>query len=181
MNNMSFVRPQLSILEAYYHNLTAGVYTPDFPEKPPKGFDYTGVDPLTENMNTKLGTKLLRVTHGTNLEIVLQDTNFLSPENHPIHVHGYNFFIVGRGFGNFHVDSDEAKYNLIDPPERNTVAVPMGGWAAIRLKANNPGVWFIHCHLQSHISWGLAMAIIVENGPLPSQSLLPPPDGLPSC
>ncbi|XVF53802.1 hypothetical protein PTKIN_Ptkin05aG0128100 [Pterospermum kingtungense] len=181
MNNLSFVRPQLSILEAYYHNVTAGVYTSDFPEKPPKSFDYTGVDPLTENMNTELGTKLLRIPYGTNLEIVLQDTNFLSPENHPIHVHGYNFFIVGSGLGNFNVAKDEAKYNLIDPPERNTVAVPKGGWAAIRLKANNPGVWFIHCHLESHTSWGLAMAFIVENGPLPSQTLLPPPQGLPSC
>ncbi|KAK6261439.1 hypothetical protein QUC31_007255 [Theobroma cacao] len=181
MNNFSFVRPQLSMLEAYYHNKTAGVFTSDFPENPPKVFDYAGVDRLTENMNTEFGTKLFRVPHGTNLEIVLQGTNFLHPENHPIHVHGHNFFIVGSGFGNFNVSKDPDKYNLIDPPERNTVGVPMGGWAAIRLKADNPGVWFIHCHLEEHTSWGLAMAFVVENGPLPSQSLLPPPEDLPQC
>ncbi|KAK6249776.1 hypothetical protein SCA6_003781 [Theobroma cacao] len=181
MNNFSFVRPQLSMLEAYYHNKTAGVFTSDFPENPPKVFDYAGVDRLTENMNTEFGTKLFRVPHGTYLEIVLQGTNFLHPENHPIHVHGHNFFIVGSGFGNFNVSKDPDKYNLIDPPERNTVGVPMGGWAAIRLKADNPGVWFIHCHLEEHTSWGLAMAFVVENGPLPSQSLLPPPEDLPQC
>ncbi|KAK9277924.1 hypothetical protein L1049_027481 [Liquidambar formosana] len=86
-----------------------------------------------------------------------------------------------RGFGNFDASKDPAKYNLIDPPERNTVAVPSGGWAALRIKADNPGVWFVHCHLEAHTSWGLAMGFIVKNGPDPSQHLLPPPKDLPSC
>lgn len=73
------------------------------------------------------------------------------------------------------------RYNLVDPQERNTVAVPSGGWAAVRLKAENPGVWFIHCHLEIHTTWGLAMAFIVRNGPKPNQRILPPPLDLPSC
>uniref|UniRef100_A0A5B7BRK6 Laccase n=1 Tax=Davidia involucrata TaxID=16924 RepID=A0A5B7BRK6_DAVIN len=181
MNNQSFVRPSMSILESHYRNLTTNEYSYNFPEKPPNGFDYTGVDPLKENMNTEFGTRLLVVPYGTKLEIVLQGTGFLSLENHPIHVHGHNFFIVGRGFGNFDVAKDPGHYNLVDPPERNTVAVPVGGWAAIRLNADNPGVWFIHCHLEEHTSWGLAMGLIVKSGPDPSQCLLPPPQDLPSC
>ncbi|KAI5330523.1 hypothetical protein L3X38_029921 [Prunus dulcis] len=181
MNNQSFVRPSLSILESHYNKLRNNEYSTDFPEKPLKPFDYTGVDPVSENMNTQFGTKILEVPYGTNLEIVLQGTSFLNVENHPIHVHGHNFFIVGRGFGNFNVAKDPAKYNLIDPPERNTVAVPTGGWAAIRFKADNPGVWFIHCHLEEHTSWGLASGLIVQNGPRASQCVLPPPKDLPSC
>ncbi|GAV64740.1 Cu-oxidase domain-containing protein/Cu-oxidase_2 domain-containing protein/Cu-oxidase_3 domain-containing protein [Cephalotus follicularis] len=181
MNNQSFIRPSKSILESYYHNHTEGVYSSDFPEKPSKAFNYTGVDPVTENMNTNFGTKILVLPYGTNIEFVLQGTSFLNTENHPIHVHGHNFFIVGRGFGNFNAAKDPAKYNLVDPPERNTVAVPTGGWAAIRIKADNPGVWFIHCHLEEHTTWGLAMAFIVKDGPGPSQSLLPPPADLPLC
>ncbi|KAI4351005.1 hypothetical protein L6164_005399 [Bauhinia variegata] len=180
MNNQSFVRPSMSILQSYYKNLSND-YSLDFPEKPPKAFNYTGVDPLKENMNTEFGTKLLQLPYGTNLEIVLQDTGFLNVENHPIHVHGHNFFIVGQGFGNFDVNKDPATYNLVDPPERNTIAVPSGGWAAIRFKADNPGVWFIHCHLEEHTSWGLAMAFIVKDGPIPSKCLLPPPEDLPLC
>lgn len=180
MNNQSFVRPSKSLLECHYHNLSSKLST-DFPEKPPNEFDYTGVNPLTGNMNTEFGSKLLQVPHGTNLEIVLQNTAFLNIENHPIHVHGHNFFIVGTGFGNFDVKKDPVKYNLIDPPERNTVAVPSGGWSAIRFKADNPGVWFIHCHLEEHTTWGLAMGLIVESGLHPSQCLLPPPDDLPPC
>lgn len=181
MNNQSFVRPFKSVLESHYKNLTNVEFSSDFPEKPPTAFNYTGVDPLTENMNTEFGTKLLVVPYGTNMEIVLQGTSFLNTENHPIHVHGHNFFVVGSGFGNFDVAKDPAKYNLVDPPERNTVPVPTGGWAAIRLKADNPGAWFIHCHLEEHTSWGLAMVFIVKNGIGQSQSLLPPPKDLPLC
>lgn len=180
MNNESFVRPSTSVLESLYHNLSS-TFSSDFPENPPFVFNYTGVNPVTENMNPNFGTKMLRVPHGTKLEIVLQDTNFLNPENHPIHVHGHNFFIVGRGVGNFDVGKDPLGYNLVDPPERNTVAVPMGGWAAIRLIADNPGVWFVHCHLEEHTSWGLAMGFVVENGKEPSQCLQPPPSDLPKC
>ncbi|KAJ6687338.1 MULTI-COPPER OXIDASE [Salix koriyanagi] len=181
MNNQSFVRPSISILESYYKNLTTKSFSADFPEKPPNSFDYTGGDPLTQNMNTEFGTKLIVVPYGTNVEIVLQDTSFLNLENHPIHVHGHNFFIVGSGFGNFNEAKDPKRYNLVDPPERNTVAVPGGGWAAIRIKADNPGVWFIHCHLEQHTSWGLATGFIVQNGQGPSQSMLPPPQDLPPC
>ncbi|CAI9787210.1 unnamed protein product [Fraxinus pennsylvanica] len=49
------------------------------------------------------------------------------------------------------------------------------------LNADNPGVWFIHCHLEEHTTWGLAMGFIVEKGPKPSQCVLPPPRDLPAC
>ncbi|KAL6552515.1 sphingosine N-acyltransferase lac1 [Orobanche hederae] len=181
MNNQSFVHPSISLLESHYHNLTTRSIWSDFPENPPHVFNYTGIDPVKENMNTNFGTKILQVAFGTKLEIVLQDTNFLNPENHPMHVHGHTFFIVGRGFGNFDAAKDPLGYNLVDPPERNTVAVPIGGWAAIRLVADNPGVWFVHCHLQEHITWGMALGFIVNNGKDPSQCLQPPPSDLPPC
>ncbi|GLT63537.1 hypothetical protein SLA2020_360960 [Shorea laevis] len=120
------------------------------------------------------------VPYGASIEIVLQDTSFLNPENHPIHVHGHNFFIVERGFGNFDVVTYPARYNLIDPPESNIVAVPKGGWAAIRIKAANPAVWYRHCRLEEHASWGLATTgFIVQDGPFPSQALLTPSEDLP--
>uniref|UniRef100_A0A7N0UP21 Plastocyanin-like domain-containing protein n=1 Tax=Kalanchoe fedtschenkoi TaxID=63787 RepID=A0A7N0UP21_KALFE len=181
MNNQSFIRPTTAVLQAYYHDLNKPGYTTDFAEKPPAEFDFSGVDPFTENMNTEFGSKILSVPHGTNLEFVFQNTNFLHMENHPIHLHGHNFFVLGHGFGNFDANRHPAQYNLVDPVERNTVAVPSGGWAAIRFKADNPGAWFIHCHLEEHTTWGLATAFIVQNGPLPSQSVLPPPHDLPSC
>ncbi|XP_051136437.1 laccase-1 [Andrographis paniculata] len=182
MNNQSFLRPTTtSILSSHYYNNRGLNLSSDFPENPPHVFNYTGVDPMAENMNTAFGARLLRVAFGTRLEVVLQGTNFLNSENHPIHFHGHNFFVVGTGFGNYDVRRDPGNYNLVDPPERNTVAVPTGGWAAIRLTADNPGVWFIHCHLEAHTSWGLAVAMIVEDGKEPWERLPPPPSDLPTC
>ncbi|KAJ8616704.1 hypothetical protein MRB53_036076 [Persea americana] len=182
MNNQSFIRPIVSILESRYRNLQNSPISLDFPEKPPHSFNYTGPNSLFDtNMNTRFGSKVMVVPYGTRLEFVLQDTSFINVENHPIHIHGHNFFIVGSGTGNFDYKKDPQKFNLVDPPERNTVAVPSGGWAVIRLRADNPGVWFMHCHLEVHTSWGLAMAFVVENGPKPCQSILPPPKDLPPC
>ncbi|KAK4855251.1 hypothetical protein QYF36_005432 [Acer negundo] len=63
----------------------------------------------------------------------------------------------------------------------NNVTVPSGGWSAIRFRADNPGVWFMHCHLEVHTTWGLKMAFVVDNGKGPNESLLPPPTDLPKC
>ena len=64
---------------------------------------------------------------------------------------------------------------------RNTVGVPVNGWAVIRFVADNPGVWLMHCHLDVHITWGLAMAFLVEDGVGELQSLEAPPPDLPLC
>jgi len=83
--------------------------------------------------------KISVIPFNSNVQLVLQNTNIIGTENHPIHLHGYNFYIVGQGHGNYDSTEDPSKFNLEDPPERNTVAVPAGGWAAIRFKADNPG------------------------------------------
>ncbi|XP_060201892.1 laccase-17-like [Lycium barbarum] len=111
----------------------------------------------------------------------MQDTSIIGAESHPLHLHGYNFFVVGQGFGNYNSSKDPANFNLIDLAERNTVGVPSGGWVAIRFLADNPGVWFMHCHLEVHTSWGLKMAWMVMDGKGPKQKLPPPPSDLPKC
>ncbi|XP_022739690.1 laccase-11-like [Durio zibethinus] len=179
LNNISFVMPKVGLLQAHYFNMK-GVFRTDFPDKPPKPFNYTGA-PLTANLGTAHGTRLSKIAFNSTVELVLQDTNLLTVESHPFHLHGYNFFVVGTGIGNFDPVKDPAKYNLVDPIERNSVGVPTGGWTAIRFKADNPGVWFMHCHLELHTGWGLKMAFVVEDGPGADQSILPPPKGLPPC
>ncbi|KAJ0796123.1 putative laccase [Helianthus annuus] len=111
----------------------------------------------------------------------MQGTTIFGAENHPLHLHGFNFYVVGQGAGNFNSTTDPANFNLVDPVERNTVGVPSGGWVAVRFRADNPGVWFMHCHIEIHLSWGLRMAWAVMDGKLPNQKLLPPPSDLPKC
>jgi laccase len=178
MNNVSFDMPTTALLQAHYGNI-AGVYTTDFPAAPLEPFNYTGTPP--NNTNVSNGTKVVVLQYNTSVEVVLQDTSILGAESHPLHLHGFDFFVVGQGFGNYDSSKDPAKFNLIDPVQRNTVGVPAGGWVAIRFFADNPGVWFMHCHLEVHTSWGLKMAWVVNDGPLPEQKLMPPPADLPKC
>ncbi|KAL1348232.1 hypothetical protein HN51_024202 [Arachis hypogaea] len=180
MNNVSFILPNsISILQAH-HLGVPGVFTTDFPVQPPVKFDYTG------NVSRSLwqpvaGTKVAKIRYGSRVQIVLQDTSIVTPENHPIHLHGYDFYIVAEGFGNFDPKKDSSKFNLVDPPMRNTVAVPVNGWAVIRFVADNPGAWIMHCHLDVHIGWGLATVLLVDNGEGLLESIEPPPEDLPLC
>uniref|UniRef100_A0A7C9AWL5 Plastocyanin-like domain-containing protein n=1 Tax=Opuntia streptacantha TaxID=393608 RepID=A0A7C9AWL5_OPUST len=178
VNNVSFVQPSIALLQAHFFRAN-GVYANDFPANPPFKFDYTGNPP--SNILVSSGTKVMTLRYNTSVELVLQDTSIIGAESHPLHLHGFNFFVVGQGSGNFNPQKDPAKFNLIDPVERNTIGVPSGGWVAIRFLADNPGVWFMHCHLEVHTSWGLKMAWLVMDGQGKKQKLPPPPSDLPKC
>ncbi|XP_050371364.1 laccase-17-like [Argentina anserina] len=179
INNISFTMPNTALLQSHFSGQSNGIYSPYFPISPLIPFNYTGAQ--LNNTNVGNGTKLMVLPFNTSVELVLQDTSILGAESHPLHLHGFNFFVVGQGFGNFDQNKDPKKFNLVDPVERNTVGVPSGGWTAIRFLADNPGVWFMHCHLEIHTSWGLKMAWVVLDGKLPNQKLLPPPLDLPKC
>ncbi|OVA17721.1 Multicopper oxidase [Macleaya cordata] len=181
MNNHSFVLPtRMSLLEAFFSNVS-GIYTEDFPDNPPFVFDYTNNNLSFALAFTEKSTRVKKVKFNSTVEMVFQNTALIGIENHPIHLHGFNFHILAQGFGNYNATRDEKTFNLDNPQERNTVSVPVGGWAVVRFRANNPGVWFMHCHLDVHMPWGLATAIVVENGPTPSTKLPPPPADFPRC
>lgn len=182
MNNASFLPPRTtSMLEAHYYKKD-GVYTSDFPDRPPVIFDYTA-DEIEQNVTqyTDKSTKVKTLSYNETVEMVLQNTRFVSKESHPMHLHGFNFFVLAQGFGNYNKTEAVPKFNLVNPQERNTVAVPTGGWAVIRFIADNPGMWYMHCHFDSHLDFGLAMVFEVQNGPTEETSVPHPPTDLPKC
>ncbi|KAF5750881.1 laccase-7-like [Tripterygium wilfordii] len=183
MNNVSFVAPtKLSMLQAVYYGVN-GIYTPDFPNQPPIRFDYTNasVNSDLSLLFAPKSTSVKPLKYNSTVEMVLQNTAIIGVENHPMHIHGFNFHVLAQGFGNYKPTRDSLKFNLVNPQIRNTIAVPVGGWAVIRFTANNPGAWFMHCHLDVHLPWGLGTVFIVENGSTPSSTLPPPPSDLPQC
>ncbi|XP_062190560.1 laccase-14-like [Phragmites australis] len=184
MNNVSFQFPTtMSLLEAHMRGAPEGVYTRDFPDRPPVMFDFTSSAASTNRavMFTTKGTKVKTLRYNATVEVVLQNTAILGAENHPLHLHGFNFYVLAQGTGNFNAHRHVRAYNLVNPQQRNTVAVPAGGWAVIRFTADNPGVWIMHCHLDAHLPFGLAMAFEVEDGPTPDAVLPPPPPDYPQC
>ncbi|KAG6394820.1 hypothetical protein SASPL_145410 [Salvia splendens] len=84
-----------------------------------------------------------------------------------MHLHGYSFYLVGMGTGNFNRKRDSVGYNLVDPPLQNTIVVPSNGWTAIMTGPD--------------VSWGMEMAFIVKNGKTPDAKMLPPIPDMPKC
>ncbi|XP_042511016.1 laccase-7-like [Macadamia integrifolia] len=184
MNGKSFQLPtNMSILRASFTS-APGVFTEDFPTQPLLAFDYTNSTKLlnqTQFVLAQKSTSVKRIPFNSSVEIVLQNTAIITVESHPMHLHGYDFYVMAMGFGNYNPTEDIKKFNYFNPQKRNTVAVPAGGWAVIRFRADNPGTWIIHCHLETHLSFGLATVLIVDEGPTPFYKLPPPPSDYPQC
>ena len=67
--------------------------------------------------------------------------------------------------------------NLDSPPSKDTIVVPDAGYTLLRLKADNPGYWIMHCHMSWHSHIG--MAVVFKVG---QQSDIPPtPENFPKC
>ena len=72
---------------------------------------------------------------------------------------------------------NKIKRNLINPPAKDTIALPSGGFAVLRFVAKNPGIWMFHCHIDFHSELG--MSLIFKVG---EQSEFPKlPDNFPKC
>lgn len=52
-------------------------------------------------------------------------------------------------------------YELSRIALRDTVQIPSRGYAVLRFRADNPGVWLFHCHILWHLATGMAMVMDV--------------------
>jgi iron transport multicopper oxidase len=80
--------------------------------------------------------------------------------DHPFHLHGHKFWIVGRG--SLPYDPTTANLNVNNAPQRDTVRVPTQGYTVLRFIADNPGVWFFHCHMEWHLMGGLGIVFVED-------------------
>ncbi|KAK6118390.1 hypothetical protein DH2020_047807 [Rehmannia glutinosa] len=163
VNNVSFNLPHTPYLIAYKHNL---LHT--FEQRPPPdGYDSANYDifSVASNVNATTSNGTYRLKFNTTVDIILQNANTMNRNNsetHPWHLHGHDFWVVGYGSGKFDMVNDPKNYNLVNPIMKNTVAVHPYGWTALRFRADNPGVWAFHCHIESHFYMG--MGVVFEEG-----------------
>ena len=119
---------------------------------------------------------------------------------HPVHLHGHHFWIVEANYGDCTAEgcvnndiecgntlcdenvrwSDMKRLQPVDVtsinrPRKDTVIIPPGGYVVIRFERNNPGWWFLHCHIEPHQLEGMAM-VIDESVNIPSA-----PADFPQC
>ena len=60
--------------------------------------------------------------------------------------------------------------------KKDTVLVPSGGYIIVRFITDNPGAWFLHCHILPHSIGGMAMILNVA-----PDYQNPPPEGFGKC
>jgi laccase len=138
----------MPLLEAHYHRTGDRDALQELPDRPPATFNFTDRTlipwgPKEGRLEpTSRGSLARRFRHGTVVDIVFQSTAVMQSDSNPMHLHGHDMFVLAQGLGNFDAAKDRARYNLVDPPLKNTVVVPNLGWVAIRFVADNPG-WYM--------------------------------------
>ena len=70
-----------------------------------------------------------------------------TPMAHPMHLHGHSFQVV-------EVNGQAMKGAL-----RDTVLVPGRSNVTVVFDANNPGIWYVHCHVLWHLAAGMATLV----------------------
>lgn len=117
---------------------------------------------------------IIRTINGTWVDVILQVIlNDAAPAQpaHPVHKHSNKAYLIGAGTGlfNYSTVADAMKeipgsFNLETPSLRdsfNTPSVLLGpAWIAFRYHVVNPGAWYLHCHIQTHLSGGMAMTMM---------------------
>ncbi|CAN4123196.1 unnamed protein product [Withania somnifera] len=169
INNISLVFPATPYLGSIKYGINNAFDTKSPPNTFSKNYDITKPPP---NPNSTYGNSIYMLEFNTTIDIILQNANALAEnvsEIHPWHLHGHNFWVLGYGDGKF-IKRDVEKFNLKNPPLRNTVVLFPYGWTAIRFVADNPGVWPFHCHIEPHLHLGMGVVFaegvhLVKNVP----------------
>ncbi|KIM79223.1 Ferroxidase [Piloderma croceum F 1598] len=82
---------------------------------------------------------------------------------HPFHLHGHKFMIAGRAANYTSTDPTQnppVVERQANPMRRDTIFIEAGASATLRFVADNPGVWFMHCHIEWHLEAGLVVEFI---------------------
>lgn len=74
-------------------------------------------------------------------------------EDHPIHIHGHHFLVLGRN----------GERPAGSPIWLDTINVRPGEAWEIAFKADNPGIWMDHCHNFEHTQLGMVLHLAYEN------------------
>ncbi|KAI0842638.1 putative ferroxidase [Hypoxylon sp. FL0890] len=113
--------------------------------------------------------------YGEVLEIIVNNHN---DAIHPFHLHGHQFQVLARPESDAGNWSADVEINDT-PPRRDTVAVNSKSYAVFRIKADNPGVYLFHCHVEWHVEMGLTATLLEAPDKLVNYTI--PQDHLDAC
>ncbi|KAK5073814.1 hypothetical protein LTR64_007048 [Lithohypha guttulata] len=107
------------------------------------------------------------VDFGASKSVQLLINNF-SPVAHPMHLHGYDMFVLAAGGTGpastaTKVVWDGSVTNPQNPLRRDTFLLQPNGFMVVQINSLNPGVWPLHCHIAWHVSGGLYLNLLTQS------------------
>ncbi|CAH6719736.1 iron transport multicopper oxidase Fet3p [[Candida] jaroonii] len=143
---------------AFFNNIT---YT--YPKVPTLMSVLSGGDDASDVSIYGSNTNSHVLQHNDVIDIVV---NNLDTGKHPFHLHGHVFQVIARGEPVDDADppvafdyDNHTEFPEI-PMQRDVVYVNPQSYIVLRFKADHPGVWFFHCHIDWHLIQGLALQLI---------------------
>ncbi|TBU24146.1 laccase B [Dichomitus squalens] len=102
----------------------------------------------------------------SSIELSFTNDPLLVGDPHPFHLHGHSFSVI-RSAG-----SDT--YNYANPVRRDVVSTGgPGDNVTIRFETDNPGPWFLHCHIDWHLQAGFAIVFAEDTDDIPAVNPVP--------
>ncbi|KAJ2402300.1 hypothetical protein GGI10_005906, partial [Coemansia sp. RSA 2530] len=99
--------------------------------------------------------------HNEVVELVIHNPNSVP---HPLHLHGHTFQITEYGPTTPFIPTNATAFPLVKnngvPAKRDTLVIQPAQYVKLRFRADNPGVWMLHCHMDIHFAMGLALTFI---------------------
>nr|AGW43035.1 laccase [Ganoderma weberianum] len=112
---------------------------------------------------------IYKLPKNASIEITFPANANAAGSPHPFHLHGHSFAVI-RSAGS-------TVYNYHDPVWRDTVSTGIADDAdnvTIRFQTDNPGPWFLHCHIDFHLKAGFAVVLAEDVPDIPYINHAPP-------
>lgn len=142
-----------------------GMYQEDRSAYTPLLYNPSSHDAMNESL-------VIRTKNGTWVDLIVQVGSL--PEQpqefpHMMHKHTGKTWQIGAGEGHWNyasvdeaIEAEPSKFNLKNPNYRDTFVTSFDGpsWIVLRYQVTNPGPWLFHCHIETHLAGGMAVAIL---------------------
>ncbi|KAK2616916.1 Glc7p regulatory subunit [Conoideocrella luteorostrata] len=142
-----------------------GMYQEDRSAYEPLLYDPHSADAMNESL-------VIRTKNGSWVDFVIQVGSLPGqPQEFPhlMHKHTGKMWLIGEGEGIWNyssveeaIDAESSRFNLENPNWRDTYITSFDGpsWLVLRYQVTNPGPWLFHCHIETHLAGGMAVAIL---------------------
>ncbi|KAF8466319.1 conidial pigment biosynthesis oxidase Arb2 [Kalaharituber pfeilii] len=150
--------------------------------------DYSSYEPFLYNLthalhlmnkqpapnNPTMRNLIIPTKNNTWVDLLFQvGSNPVQPNQfpHSVHKHSNKMYLIGRGSGIFHkkyksledaMEKDPGNFRLNRPQMRDTFLTTDQGpnWMLVRYHVRIPGPFLLHCHIETHLEGGMAVALL---------------------